>query len=142
MTWLIAEDVEPAELEALRGVVTSWPAQSRLRTALVECLHAVDGGSDVVVAPVDDELTPNQASQVLGMSRPHLYKLLDDGVIPSHRVGRDRRLRLTDVVEYRDRRELARRELAETFAHAERNANQLTAQLAGVDEETARELGF
>jgi excisionase family DNA binding protein len=61
-------------------------------------------------------LTPNQAADRLGMSRTHLYKLLDRGEIMSYRVGRDRRIQLNDLLAFESKRQRDRRELAERIA--------------------------
>jgi excisionase family DNA binding protein len=61
-------------------------------------------------------MTPNQAAERLGMSRSHLYKLLDRGEIMFHRVGRDRRIRVRDLLDFEAQRQRDRRELAERFA--------------------------
>ena len=53
------------------------------------------------------------------MSRTHLYKLLDSGHIPSHRVGRDRRIAGRDIVAFERRRQEERRALAERFSNPE-----------------------
>lgn len=90
------------------------PQLRDLLNTLVECIRE---GAEL--APLDSsasELTPNQAAAQLGMSRSHLYKLLDRGEIAFHRVGRDRRIKLRDLVEFDERRERDRRELAERFA--------------------------
>ena len=50
------------------------------------------------------------------MSRTHLYKFLDDGAIPSHRVGCERRIRTIDLAAFIAQRDIERRELAERFA--------------------------
>lgn len=74
-------------------------------------------GGEISVDSPHSTLTPSQVASRLGMSRSHLYKLLDSGEIVSHRVGRDRRIQARDVVEFEARRERDRRELAERFAH-------------------------
>ena len=51
------------------------------------------------------------------MSRIHLKKLLDREEILSHPVGGERGIRMSDLLESERRREQARRELAECFAH-------------------------
>lgn len=88
-----------------------------LRDVLLSVSRCVRDGADLVVVDNHPTLTPNQAAERLGMSRTHLYKLLDRGEIMSHRVGRDRRIRLDDIVQYESERHAARRELAERFAH-------------------------
>ena len=55
-------------------------------------------------------------------TRTHLYKLLDRGEILSHRVGRDRRVRLSDLIEFEKQHQRDRRELAERFAHHRKTA--------------------
>jgi len=46
----------------------------------------------------------------LHVSRPHLVKLLDDGTIDHYKVGTHRRVRIENVLDYRDRRASGRRE--------------------------------
>ncbi len=88
-----------------------------LRDVLLSLSRCVREGDDVLVVDNDAAITPSQAAERLGMSRTHLYKLLDRGEILSHRVGRDRRIRISDLVEFEQRHQRDRRELAERFAH-------------------------
>jgi excisionase family DNA binding protein len=64
------------------------------------------------------------------MSRTHLYKLLDRGEIMFHRVGRDRRIRLRDLVAFEAQRDGDRLELAERFAHQHKTAAAATDEIA------------
>lgn len=63
-------------------------------------LEAHASGTSVSVVPSREELTPNQAAEVLGVSRPFLVKLLDEGKIPFRRVGAHRRIRAEAVEAY------------------------------------------
>ena len=95
---------------------TSMP----LPAALVEVLGATaDGladGHSVTVLSADVSLTPAEVAELLGLSRPFVVRLLDDGEIPSTRLPRSRhRLRLADVIEFqvgRERRRAGRQRIA------------------------------
>jgi excisionase family DNA binding protein len=85
--------------------------------AVVEQLSA---GNGVSVASLHAELTTVEAAEMLGVSRPHLVKLLEQGAMPHRMVGSHRRVRLVDVLAYRDRQdEQSRRALDELTAQAE-----------------------
>jgi excisionase family DNA binding protein len=49
----------------------------------------------------DAELTPQKAAELLNVSRPYVARLMDEGVIPSHWVGKnDRRTKYQHVLAY------------------------------------------
>ena len=110
----IPTDGIPAEqIDALDefAATSVGPAMRDLLQSVIDCVRA---GDDLAAVPT--ELTPSQVAERLGMSRTHLYKLLDQGEIVSHRVGRDRRILLQDLIRFEERRQRDRRELAERFA--------------------------
>ena len=76
--------------------------------ALRIVIDAMADGRSITLVPHDKELTTQEAADILHVSRPHLIKLLDRGDLPFHRVGTHRRIRIEDVLTYRDRRDAER----------------------------------
>jgi excisionase family DNA binding protein len=89
--------------------------------ALRLIVDAMSKGQTVVLAPQEEELTSQQAADLLRVSRPHLVKLLEAGEIPFHRVGTHRRIRLEDVLAYRRKRSEDRREKLDELTRLSEN---------------------
>jgi len=70
-----------------------------------DVLEQIGKGQSVIVVPLESELTTGQAAEIIGVSRPFLVELLEEGEIPFHLVGTHRRVRLADVLAYRQERE-------------------------------------
>ena len=68
---------------------------------LAEILRVTSEGMPVSIVPVATELTTQKAADVLGCSRPHLVKLLEEGKIPYTKVGKHRRVQFSHVMEYK-----------------------------------------
>lgn len=83
---------------------------------LLQVLEAMDAGKAVTVAPQSQMLTTQQAADLLGVSRPTVVKLIDEGELPAETPGTRRRMiKLDDVLAYRARRREAQyRALLET----------------------------
>ena len=75
---------------------------------LVAAVAAMAQGNAVAIVPVHHELTTQQAAELLGVSRPHLVKLVDGGEIPHHKTGSHRRIYFEDLMRYRDARDAQR----------------------------------
>ncbi|MER6936339.1 helix-turn-helix domain-containing protein [Nocardioides sp. NPDC127514] len=73
--------------------------------ALTQVVEALAAGKAVTIAPQHQLLTTQQAADLLGLSRPTVVKLIDDGALPAETPGAKRRLiRLDDLLAYRTRR--------------------------------------
>jgi len=73
-------------------------------------VETMAGGHAVTIAPVRQRLTTQEAAEMLGIRRPTLVKLLESGEIPFERPGSHRRVKLVDVLTYRDQVSTQRRE--------------------------------
>ena len=69
---------------------------------LAEVLDHARRGEQVRVVAVVEGITTQRAADLLHVSRPYLVGLVDRGEIPSRRVGSRRRLKLADVLLYRE----------------------------------------
>lgn len=105
----------------LGTILLTWPdGQPReLPPSVTRGLFAVLGtlarGDAVAVVPADNELTTQEAADLLGVSRPTLVKLIDQERLPCRWVGSHRRLRVEDVLAYRRVRQIERRETLDSL---------------------------
>ena len=97
-------DLPPAVVRVVRDALTYFAA-----------------GQSVSVVPRPAEVGTIQAAHLLGVSRPHLIKLLDSGKIAYRRVGaRHRRIALADLLRYQSDNKAKRlNALAELQAQAQ-----------------------
>ena len=137
----IASDViqaQPADREALKvleGILSRVPANTvcclsapderptqlpeSLYLALKDAVKFLLEGSAVAISPLHRRLSTTEAGEILGISRQFLTRLIDGGEIPCERTGRHRRLALSNVLEYKRKRDEYRRAaLAEMTADA------------------------
>ena len=77
---------------------------SEVVEVLKRVVDAMSKNQAVVVAPVDLSLTTQQAADFLGVQRTFLVRLLDTGEVPFQKPGRHRRVRLKDLLDYRENR--------------------------------------
>ncbi|HUY61140.1 MAG TPA: helix-turn-helix domain-containing protein [Candidatus Dormibacteraeota bacterium] len=93
---------EPARLVGPTGEQVLLPRE--VYQVLVEVVAAMRAGKAIRLAPTAQRLTTQQAANLLGVSRPTLVKLLEEGEIPFDRPGRHRRVGLVDLLAYQARR--------------------------------------
>ena len=117
-----------ASLRGPDGSAITIPTE--LFEILVKSAAELQRGRSVSIIPNERMLTTQEAAELLGISRPTLVKLLENGRIPFSKVGRHRRVQLSDLLDYQkqvsnDRLTLLR-EIAsdtpdtETFYHQNR----------------------
>jgi excisionase family DNA binding protein len=101
-----------------RATTLSAPMLSLIERAA----RIVADGTAVEVLARDKELTSQEAAALLGVSRQYLVRVLERGDIPFTRTGNHRRIRSSDLLAFRERRDASRQEglakLAETAQEA------------------------
>jgi excisionase family DNA binding protein len=68
---------------------------------LVGILDEMGRGNAVTIIPVRPELTTQEAADMLGISRPSLVQLLDEGKIEFGKAGTHRRVRFESLMGYK-----------------------------------------
>lgn len=119
-TYLPSAESESAT-EEFAGVLEALATASTVRPALVgphneqiplpreafevllQVYEAMKRGLAIHVAPLNAQLTTQEAANYLGISRPTLVKLLESGAIPFIKPGRHRYVRIDDLIEYAER---------------------------------------
>jgi excisionase family DNA binding protein len=118
LTGLVATDSETQRIQIFDEQNQSHQIElptSALRV-LVDVLAELAHGNAVRVVPIHAELTTQEAADLLNVSRPHLVKLLEGGLLPFHRTGKHRRVRFADLMQFKSERERASEQAMEELA--------------------------
>jgi excisionase family DNA binding protein len=70
---------------------------------LFEILDNMAQGKSFTLIPSDSEISTQQAADMLNVSRPHLVKLLEEGLIPFKKAGTHRRIELKHLIAYQQK---------------------------------------
>ena len=76
---------------------------SRALQLLGDILKAMSEGKPISIVPVATEVTTQKAAEILGCSRPHLVKLLEEGKMEFVKVGKHRRIMFEDIIKYKQK---------------------------------------
>lgn len=89
---------------------------------LREILADMSAGKAVAIVPKSAEITTQQAADLLNVSRPYLISLLESNALPYSKVGTHRRVKLEDILKYKN-------EMIETSKAAMDELAELTREL-------------
>jgi excisionase family DNA binding protein len=95
------------QLVGPNGEATSIPES--VFYVLERVAEVLASGDSITVVPVGKEVTTQQAADVLNISRQYLVRLLDEGRIPFRKTGKHRRLRIEDILAFKEQRDKDRR---------------------------------
>ena len=68
---------------------------------IVSILEEAARGAVVALVSESEEVGTGTAASFLGVSRPHVAKLIDSGLLPGRRERKHRRVRMVDLVAYK-----------------------------------------
>lgn len=68
---------------------------------LADILKQISQGNPISIVPIATEMTTQAAAELLGCSRPHVVRLLEEGKIPFTKVGKHRRIKYEDIVRFK-----------------------------------------
>lgn len=103
-------DVERVQL-ALRGCngeSDDLVLPGHVLQILLDVLSEISKGNAVSLIPYHQELSTQQAADLLNVSRPFLVGVLEKGEMPFRKVGAHRRVLLKDVLAYKEQTERLR----------------------------------
>lgn len=100
------------EAQAIKAAADQMPA-SPARSVLEEIASVLARGHGATLITQDQVLTPNEAAELIGISRPHLLKFMDLGMLDFEYVGTHRRIKLDDLRDFDERRQAASKLAAE-----------------------------
>lgn len=86
---------------------SSVPLPSEVVHVIASILQEAARGHVVAVLSTAEEVGTGTAARMLGVSRPHVAKLIDAKLLPGRRVRKHRRVRMTDLLAFK--REMERK---------------------------------
>lgn len=99
----------------IQAVAVPPSALAAIETLLSHLLS----GDRVAVLAEDQELSPTEASVILGVSRPLVVLRMDRGDLPFRYVGKHRRALLRDILALKDKLDIQRKAMEDLVDDAE-----------------------
>lgn len=101
------DPVDPTVRSDAKNLADRLSGDSPVEAAVRAMLDDVAHGARVVVLRTEDEVTPAEAAEILGVTRQFVDRLCEDGVLAFRRLpgSRHRRIRVQDVVDLAAERE-------------------------------------
>ncbi|ACB52037.1 unknown [Crocosphaera subtropica ATCC 51142] len=90
---------------------------------LIDILTQMAQGNAITLIPIHAELTTQEAADILNVSRPYVIKLLESGEIPFTKVGKHRRIRFEDIMNYKDNIDRKRSEVLDKLVEQAQELN-------------------
>lgn len=140
VTTVAAEQVPAVDIQVLESAAAQLTEGSQVRVLLDTLARALGRGVGAALLEQDHQVTPNEAADLLGMSRPHLLTFLDAGALAFTRVGSHRRIGASDLADFAARREAAGKFLAEAKTGAAQTDAHMISKMAPVTPEALAEL--
>lgn len=111
MSDLLVRDAEALHRALARSGSEVKVALSRETAELMsQLIDARARGEEIVVSPRNTEVTPTEAAVLLGVSRPQIRKLMDQGLLEFRKVGTHHRIRVSSIRKFLEAERPRRRE--------------------------------
>ncbi|BDR54078.1 hypothetical protein KIMH_01890 [Bombiscardovia apis] len=136
LTMVPAKSITDSDLEELRKALANMSKDSPLAVAIRQFLLSQD--SSITVSSKD--LTPAQVARLLKVSRPYVYKLMDQNLLNFHYVGSNRRISQDDLWDYVNRGEQGRSEYASALSNRTEDLRKIDQDAASYTEADRKEL--
>ncbi len=94
---------------AAAGDVSLTIANAEALRLLLSVLSEMARGNAVSLIPLHAEMSTQEAADILNVSRPYVVGLLEKGAIPFRKVGVQRRVLFSDLMDYKARCDSDRR---------------------------------
>jgi excisionase family DNA binding protein len=104
-------------LESQSGRQKTVVVSDKLLDAMRDLTDLMQGGQQVSLFADDPEITPEKASDLLGISRPTVVQRIKKGELKAHMAGTHHRILMSDLIAFR------RRELEKAEAEHEARSN-------------------